>query len=175
MKTIVYAALAATALALATAPRAAAQDDAEPRDSEAIASDPGAGKPQAGAPGDKMMARLTTKLGLSDDQAAKLKATFQAHREAVRVAHDHARMVRAKLREQVDSKAPDADIKATLEHLRADQRALLDSQEEFEGKLASFLTPTQRAKLLLGFMEHRRGMKDDRPMRGAMRGGPDGD
>jgi trigger factor len=55
----------------------------------------------------------------------------------------------------------DNDIKATLEHLRADHRAMLDSQEEFERNLASFLTPTQRAKLLLGFAGHHRPMRGE--------------
>ena len=161
MKTIMYAALAATALAFAAAPGARAQDDAPPQDSGAAApADAGAG-PRAGARGDKMMERLAARLGLNDDQSAKLRSAFQAHRAATRASRDHLRVVMAKLREQVDSGASDNDIKATLEHLRADHRAMPDSQEEFERNLASFLTPTQRAKLLLGFAGHHRPMRGE--------------
>ncbi len=163
MKTIMFTAMAAAALALAGAPKVAAQD-ASPQDAGVAAPDADAGPARGTQPGDRMAEHLTKALGLSAEQATKLKVAFKERRESALLGRDRVEVARAALQERVDSKAPDSEIKAALEKLDAEHRAMRADQEKFNKSLDAILTPTQRARLTLSFMRHlrRRGMRGER-------------
>ncbi len=140
---------------------------------------PGAGPRAAMAA--KMEARMKRNLGLSDVQESKLKDAFKAHREAVKPLGRKVRDLMTKLHDQLQDQAKDKDIAATLDSLKTAKKALDDERAKFTDSLASFLTPTQRAKMLMG-MERRmgrerpgmrgRGRRGGRGMGGGMGGGP---
>lgn len=110
--------------------------------------------------------RLQEKLGLSAEQEAKLKDAMQAHRKAERGLFRRVRDASEKLSDQIADRTADQEIQATLDQLTSARRAMQDESEKFHEALAAFLTPTQRAKMLLAAM---RG----KGMRGGM-GGPRG-
>jgi Spy/CpxP family protein refolding chaperone len=66
------------------------------------------------------------------------------------------------LSEQVEKKADDAALKATLADLRSSRKAMAEATDRFHDSLASFLTPTQQAKLALGMAERMRGARGGR-------------
>ena len=105
-------------------------------------------------PHPEMGARMKEKLGLTDDQAGKLKDAMKAHGEAAKPLHRKMRDTMAKLQDQLQDKASDGDIKATLDSLKGTRQAMSAEDEKLHSSLASFLTPTQQAKMLMGMMKH---------------------
>lgn len=165
MKRYICAALAAALLAPALWAVAARADD-DDSGQQAVENHEG-GKADHGA----MAERAKQRLGLSDDQAAKLKDAMKAHHDAMKPLWDKLKGDMKKLHEQVNSKASDSDVQASLDSLKADHKAVADEEGKLQDSL-SFLTPTQRAKLLFGAMHMRR----ERMMGGKGRRGPkDGD
>jgi len=179
-KRILSAVLAAGTLAASgLAPRAWAQPG--PGDGGAQAAPSGGGPGEEAPPGGGEQGggkrdrgegpeRLKARLGLSDEQAAKLKTAMDAHRDGSKAAMDQMRKGMDKLRDQVRGKASDDDVKATLETLKAARKSMREQEEKFEESLASFLTPTQRAKMLMGMLMHERQRGGPRG-RGGDRGG----
>lgn len=104
--------------------------------------------------GGKMAERAKEKLGLTDEQAAKFKDAMKAHGEAVKPLHRKMRDGLAKLGDQLQDKASDSDVKATLDSLKSVRQAMTAEEEKFHDSLASFLTPTQQAKLVMGMAKH---------------------
>jgi Spy/CpxP family protein refolding chaperone len=100
--------------------------------------------------GGKMSDKMKERLGLTDDQAAKLKDAMKAHGDAMKPIGQQMKDGIKKLADQIKNKASDADIQASLDALKASRKAMADEQEKFHDALASFLTPTQRAKMLVG-------------------------
>jgi Spy/CpxP family protein refolding chaperone len=179
MKKSLCAALAAAALlAGARVPRALAQPSdgggpqadagGPPSGDEANAPE---GSPRGGERrgGDRDMHRMKSRLGLSDDAAAKLEAAIKARREASGPLQKQLREGMRKLGGQLRDKAADADIQATLDSLAAARKGLREQEETFESSVKGFLTATQRAKLLIGQMMMARGGRG-----GERRGGRDG-
>lgn len=166
MKRHIRAALAAALLApclLSVGVRA--QDDAPPPSDQAA-------RPRKD--GD-MGARMKERLGLSDEQVAKFQDAMKAHRAAMKAQGQKVRAAIKKLAEDVKAKAKDEDITADLAALKDARRGMLDENGKFEDGLASFLTPTQRAKMALGMarmMNRRR--QDMRGRRGGKRMGGGG-
>jgi Spy/CpxP family protein refolding chaperone len=107
-----------------------------------------AAPPPHGMPG-KMDARMKEHLGLTDEQSAKLKDAMKANGEAMKPLFRQVRDAMTKLDDKVKDKAPDADIQAALDAVKAAHKAIAAHQEKFHETLASFLTPTQQAKMLL--------------------------
>src|SRR5262249_15361144 len=99
------------------------------------------------------------KLGLTDDQVAKLKSAMKARREAAEPLRKQLKADMEKLRGQIKSKNGDSDVQATLDHIDATHKAILAEREKFMTNVRTFLTPTQRAKMLLSMMRnmHRGG------------------
>jgi Spy/CpxP family protein refolding chaperone len=107
--------------------------------------------------------KMQKHLGLSDDQATKLKAVFEAEKTALKPLWDKQKETLKKLHGQVEAKASDDEIKATLADLKAGHKAMMDQREQFQSQKADILTPTQQAKMLLRemkHMHHKDGMKD---------------
>lgn len=126
----------------------------------------GKGGEEHGMMGGDMGEKAKKHLGLTDDQAAKFKDAMKAHQEATKPLMRAMRDGMTKLKDQVSDKASDADIKKTLDGLKSSRQAMSDEQEKFHSALASFLTPTQQAKLVLGMAKR---------MHEGMMGGPGGE
>ncbi|HTA77424.1 MAG TPA: Spy/CpxP family protein refolding chaperone [bacterium] len=92
---------------------------------------------------------MKQKLGLTDDQAAKLKTAMKKQMEANKPLRDQEKIDIDTLQQKVDSKASDSDITAALDKLKEDRKALQEAQERSMEKMKSILTPTQQAKWVL--------------------------
>jgi Spy/CpxP family protein refolding chaperone len=102
-----------------------------------------------------MQGKMKEKLGLTDEQATQLKTHMDAHHAAVKPLRDQRRQSLEKLKTQVQSKASDTEIQATLDQLKTTQQSLQAEWAKMADGTATFLTPTQRAKMLL--MQQARG------------------
>jgi Spy/CpxP family protein refolding chaperone len=98
------------------------------------------------------------KLGLTDDQATKLKDFFKKQRENNAPLRDQMRIDMDTLRQKVDMKASDSDIKRLLDKLVADRKDMQAARQKSEDQLREMLTPTQQAKLLFMMRRGLRGM-----------------
>ena len=94
-------------------------------------------------------------LGLTDDQSAKLKSLKDAQKAALKPLWDKQKELKKKLEGQVKAKAGDSDIQATLDEMTANHKAMMDQMEQFRSQKDAILTPTQRAKMMIGKMKHR--------------------
>jgi Spy/CpxP family protein refolding chaperone len=92
---------------------------------------------------------LKDKLGLSDDQATKLKEAFKKQMEANKPLRDQEKIDMDTLQQKVDIKASDSDIKALLDKLKDDHKQIQDTQERSMDKIRAILSPTQQAKWVL--------------------------
>lgn len=101
------------------------------------------------------------KLGITDEQAEKLKAAKKAKHEAVKPLHEQQKETLKQLRSQIENKAKDEEIQTTLNKLAEIEKAIQAKHEDFKTDTASFLTPTQRAKLLIkGHKHHAQAVKN---------------
>jgi Spy/CpxP family protein refolding chaperone len=113
--------------------------------------DGGGGKP----PHEMSAKKLKDKLGLTDEQVTKLDAAWKAQKEAAKPLHEQMKKDMDKLKEQVDKKAGDDEIKSTLDSLKSDRQAMMESMKKAHEASDGILTPTQRAKMILK-MAHKR-------------------
>jgi len=91
-------------------------------------------------------------LGLSEDQKSKLNKLEEDQRAAMKPVHRKMRDLTIKLKDQIEDKAADSEIKATLEELHASRKAMMEQMQKFEHEKDSILTPTQEAKMMLWHM-----------------------
>jgi Spy/CpxP family protein refolding chaperone len=170
MKRYVCAALAAALLAPGLS--AFAQDDAPPPPASSDHSDQ--------QHKDNGMARRMKRLGLTDDQSAQFQDAVKAHGDAMKQQGQAVKESVKKLAEDIKAKASDDELQSALAALKAARKAMFEENEKFEAKLATFLTPTQQAKMAVGaamMMRNRgEGGHGDRggDDRGGDRGGPQG-
>jgi len=118
------------------------------------------------------MGRMKEKLGLTDDQAAKVKELFKRLGEETKPLREQAKIDMDTLRLKVDSKAPDSEIKKILEALTLDRKKMEEGRKKLQDQLALILTPTQRAKMIMRLEE--RGGKMMKGMGGRRMGGGGG-
>ena len=90
------------------------------------------------------------KLGFTDAQARKYAAAEKRKEDALRPLRGHLRDALQKVRGLVASKAADDAVSIALDELLQAQGAVAEANKSFDGSLASFLSPTQRAKILVG-------------------------
>jgi Spy/CpxP family protein refolding chaperone len=107
---------------------------------------------------------MKERLGLTEEQASKLKAAREAEKAAVKPLREQAKETSRKLEEQVRALASDKDISATLDQLDANRKAMIAERQKLESALASILKPSQRAKMRLLMAER---FKRVRSRRGA--------
>lgn len=122
--------------------------------------------------------RMKEKFGISEEQAAKLKAAKRARRDADAATHAEIGAAMRKLSDQIEDKAPEKDLSATLDKIVAARKSMRAEEDKFEAALTSILTPTQRAQMLVAMKgrmgKHKKGKGKMGP--GKMDGGPkDGD
>jgi Spy/CpxP family protein refolding chaperone len=108
--------------------------------------------------------RMMEALGLSPQQASQFKAERKQHREAMMALRDKLKDALGKLETEVDSKASDSDISATLDALGAARKDLEAEQARFMTAVKAFLSPMQQAQVLL--MEMRMMATEMSSMRG---------
>lgn len=159
----------ACALLLAVAPALAAQGRTPDRDRDRNPSDTGrAGRMQ------RWQGHMRAQLGLTDDQAAKLRATRERFMPQRRDVMQRERAIHEALRGQLQpGVAANSDsVRKLLDaHMQVRvAQAQLDRDQDRE--LSAFLTPVQRARIEMMY-EHMmmRRMVGGHGMRGGMHGG----
>jgi Spy/CpxP family protein refolding chaperone len=90
------------------------------------------------------------RLGLSEDQLRKLQAALAAKRDAVRPHEERLRGALQQLRVMLEAHAKDSDLQPALDQVADARKAIREEEDKFSQALASFLTPSQRARLLVG-------------------------
>lgn len=103
-----------------------------------------------GMGGGWMMDRAKKNLGLTDDQASKMKDLFKSQMEANKPLRDQMKIDMDTLQQKVDLKASDADIKKLLDKLDGEQKEMQASRDKMKDQMREILTPTQQAKMVLG-------------------------
>lgn len=124
------------------------------------------GKPEGGGK-EAFMDRMREKFGISEEQEAKLKAAKRARRDADAAVHADMGAAMRKLSDQLEDKASEKDLSATLDKIVAGRKAMRAEEDKFEAALTAILTPTQRAKMLVAMKGHMGGKPG-----GKMGGGP---
>lgn len=93
--------------------------------------------------------KIARRLGLTEDQAKKMKEFQKTKREAVAPLRKKLKEEMSSLRELVRDEAGDKEIQASLTRLAEARKALQAENEKFIKNLETVLTPSQRAKVLL--------------------------
>jgi Spy/CpxP family protein refolding chaperone len=99
-------------------------------------------------------AKMMEKLGLSKEEAAKVQEARKKHRDTMRPLNSKRRDLMEKLEDQVEDKAKDSEISATLGQLEAAQKDIHAAQASHIAEMKTLLTPMQQAKVLLGMKRH---------------------
>jgi Spy/CpxP family protein refolding chaperone len=113
------------------------------------------------------------KLGLSKEQEAKLKQAHEDEAAALKPLRRELRDSLAKLHDQLEDKASDKDLQASLDRVEKARKALRDEREKAREKTATILTVQQRARIALMMGEH--GMGEHGMGRWGGKGGGHGD
>jgi Spy/CpxP family protein refolding chaperone len=95
-------------------------------------------------------------LGLTDEQIAKLQAINESRDKALKPLRRKQRDLTIKLKDRLEDKSSDADIKPLLTELRANREAIKAQSKQFRDEKNTVLTPTQQARMMLMKM-HRHG------------------
>jgi Spy/CpxP family protein refolding chaperone len=93
--------------------------------------------------------KMKENLSLSDDQVAKLKALFKSHREEMKPLQEKVKADMDALGKKKEAKASDAELKAALDALSADQKNVQELRQKHQEKIRGILTPEQQAKMVL--------------------------
>ncbi len=109
--------------------------------------------------------RMKERLGLTDEQAAKLKELRGSNKKEMRALQDKVQDETTAIKRKLRDGAGDDVLKPLLDKLAADHEALQAKRKANMDKMRAILTPTQQAKFLVGMM--------GRMGRGGW-GGPDG-
>jgi Spy/CpxP family protein refolding chaperone len=116
---------------------------------------PAAGAEKGGKAGkDGFAEHMREKFGISEDQEAKLKTARRTKRDASEAAITDLKASARKLQDQLEDKAAEKDLTATLDKISASHKALRAAEDAFEASLSSILTPTQRAKMAVAMAAH---------------------
>jgi len=100
---------------------------------------------------------LNKKLGISEEQSAKLKAARKSHEDAVKPLREQLKTAMKTLHGQLKNKAADKEIQGTLDQVAKARKEMREEGEKFMAATDAILTPTQRAHFLLArakFMRH---------------------
>ena len=93
--------------------------------------------------------KMKERLGLTDDQAEKLKAAWESRKAALKPLIEQRKSDQRKLEDQVRDLASEKDIQATMDRLDAGRKAMEAERQKGEASVASILKPSQRAKMRL--------------------------
>ncbi len=101
--------------------------------------------------------RMKEKLGLTEDQATKLKDLMKSQMEKNKPLMDQVKIDMDVLQQKVDTKASDTDVKSALDKLSADRKTMESARETSMEKAKAILNPTQQAKFILSMRGMRKG------------------
>ena len=130
----------------------------------ARAEDEGKGKDGGGH--ERIEKMMKERLGLTDDQAAKLKAAWKAQKDSAKTLREESKATSRKLEEEVRDLASEKEIQATLDQLDANRKAMATERQKLEASVSSILRPSQRAKMRLMMAHMKRGGSWNRGGRG---------
>jgi Spy/CpxP family protein refolding chaperone len=92
-------------------------------------------------------AKLKEKLGLTDDQVAKIKSELRAQKGPLKEEAQKVRSARANLRQSVQSGAPENDLRSAAAALGSAEGDLAVVRAALFARIAPILTPEQLAKI----------------------------
>ncbi|HVZ81552.1 MAG TPA: Spy/CpxP family protein refolding chaperone [bacterium] len=115
--------------------------------------------PSWGKDGGKKLEMMQKKLDLTDDQVSKLKELYQGQKDANKSLRERLKADMKSLRDKVDAKASDSDLKSVLDSLSQDRQDLQAARQRMADKMRGILTPTQQAKMVLAMGDRAKGMK----------------
>ena len=95
-------------------------------------------------------------LGLTDEQVAKMRSINESRDKAIKPLRRKQRDLTMKLKDRIEDKASDAEIKPLLTEMRANREAIKAQAKQFRDEKNAVLTPTQQARMMLMKM-HRHG------------------
>lgn len=90
-----------------------------------------------------------SKLGLSDDQARRFTVLENEKAARLKPLRELLRAEMVKLQAQVSDNASEREVEDTLEQVLQIHRAIAERTEQVESGYAGFLSPSQRARLLV--------------------------
>jgi len=88
-------------------------------------------------------------VGLSKAQEDRLAAALKEERTSMQPLIEKQRQALQLLSDQLEDGAPEADLESTLAELNLARTAARSTEEDFKDRLSTFLTPMQRAKMLV--------------------------
>ncbi|MDP3541043.1 MAG: Spy/CpxP family protein refolding chaperone [Elusimicrobiota bacterium] len=89
------------------------------------------------------------KLGLSEEQSRRFTALENERAARLKPLRELLRSEMVKLQAQVSDNASEREVEETLEQVLQIHRAIAESTEHFDAGFAAFLSPSQRARLLV--------------------------
>lgn len=89
------------------------------------------------------------KLGLNEDQARRFTVLENEKAARLKPLRELLRAEMVKLQAQVSDNASEREVEDTLEQVLQIHRAIAERTEQIEAGLAGFLSPSQRARLLV--------------------------
>lgn len=96
----------------------------------------------------RLLERAKEKLGITDDQAAQIKAILKADKENLASLLTHLHSARGELREAIRSdSANEASVRAASAKVAAVESDLAVERMKLSAKIGPILTPEQREKL----------------------------
>lgn len=91
----------------------------------------------------------TEKLGLDPEQARKFQAAEEARQNDLKTLRDQINAGMLKLRSQLTDSAPEKEVQESLTRMARWRKAVQDREDQFDAVVSSFLSPSQRARLLV--------------------------
>jgi len=135
--------LSAALAALLVAPMAWAQVGA--------GDEPGAmGMEKGAAMKGDMGKRMAKRLGLTADQEKQIDAIRAEQREAMKPLREKQAAQIKELKDLLDKKAGDRELTNALDGIEATRKTIQDTAKKYMEKHDAVLTPTQRAKAVVG-------------------------
>ena len=116
---------------------------------------PGAEKAEKGH--DRMLAHMKEKLDLTDAQFEKVKAAFESHKATAKPLRRALRDGVTKLKDQLEDKAGEDQLKATLDQVEKSRKDLRAEMDRFHDSLKGVLSVTQQAKAAVAMAEMMKG------------------
>ncbi|MEK7476332.1 MAG: Spy/CpxP family protein refolding chaperone [Candidatus Coatesbacteria bacterium] len=108
--------------------------------------------------GDWMGGKMGKALQLTPDQKAKLKTINEEQMATQKPLWETLGTQLKELKGLVDGKAPDGQLTAKLDQIKATRDQIMRNRMDFQGRKEAVLTPVQRAKVTLAMAKHMKEM-----------------
>jgi Spy/CpxP family protein refolding chaperone len=108
--------------------------------------------------GDWMGGKMGKALQLTPDQHAKIKAINEEQMKTQKPLWESLGAQLKELKTLVEAKAPDGQLTAKLDQIKATRDQIETNRMNFQGQKEAVLTPVQRAKWTLAMAKHMKEM-----------------